>query len=73
MSRVALVLMALLGGVPALMSAQEAVPVAIIGTGNVGGALGLRLASVHHHSDRYRRTSPAAPAEATRPRERPWE
>lgn len=35
-----------LGWAPALASAQDAVPIAIIGTGNVGGALGPRLVAL---------------------------
>jgi 8-hydroxy-5-deazaflavin:NADPH oxidoreductase len=46
MKRIALVLMVLLGWAPALASAQDAGPIAIIGTGNVGGALGPRLAAL---------------------------
>ena len=45
MSRLA-VFLVVLGGAPALASAQDAVSVAIIGTGNVGGALGPRLAAL---------------------------
>jgi 8-hydroxy-5-deazaflavin:NADPH oxidoreductase len=48
MKRVGIVLMVLLGWAPALASAQDAVSVAIIGTGNVGGALGPRLAALGH-------------------------
>ena len=46
MSRLAIFLLVLLVGAPALASAQDAVAVAIIGTGNVGGALGPRVAAL---------------------------
>ncbi len=48
MSRSAVALMMLLGAAPAPAVAQDVLPVAIIGTGNVGGALGPRLAALGH-------------------------
>ena len=48
LTRLAVVPMVMLGCAPALASAQDPVSVAIIGTGNVGGTLGPRLAALGH-------------------------